>query len=240
MPRDKITDMTASIGLVNRSIRLVSDENGAVCAGTVRGNVLKLIDTEWEASHNIDMSACGLEAYLADACFQDIAGATSMALARASLEEPHTYASFLDAVRAAGTTGYVLLRPQSGIMPDTAAKLLSWPENGNVSFHARCGPALQLLDLVSVNDYEIGDMPQIEQWITENPKILVRVTNNDTGVLYMGWSHPTGRVAMIRAARHDFTDPWRVIRHPDGSEDIAAAIPVKLAEPLFSYYETDA
>ena len=138
-------------------------------------------------------------------------------------------------MQSAGTKGSVLLRPASGIWPDVAGKLLRWPE-GNVPVKSRCGPALQLLDLASIPDTELGEPDA--QWFMENPDVLVR-SADAYGLCYTGWSASRAAPAYVRAADTDFASPWRIVVQPDGSEDVASALPVHLSEPLFNYYETD-
>lgn len=235
MPSDPITDNIAGICLTTWAAVLVDSPAGIVLAGPDFS--IPIHDEIWEQKYQQDFRACTLEAYLQTTDFAQARKAVSESVARASLDGYDGYIRLLQEIDQAEMACRVLLRPRYHIWPDAALPLVPWANanpNMPIPVYDRIFPALYRLDAAAVG-LEDEDQANIDAWCAANPDRLC-LSGNETA--YCGFNRAKGQTGYLPVETIDMTKPWRIIPQPDGSEIIAPALPVRLAEPLLGYYET--
>lgn len=237
MPSDPITDNIAGICLATWAAVLVDSPAGIVLAGPDFS--IPVHDEIWEQKYRQDFRTCALEAYLQTTDFAQAKKAVSESVARASLDGYNGYIRLLQEIDRATMACRVLLRPIYNIWPDAALPLVPWAgstPSTPVPVYDRIFPALYRLDAAAVDleNEDPGGQADIDTWCAANPD---RLCLSGGGTAYCGFNKARGQTGYLPVETVDMAKPWRIIPQPDGSEIIAPALPVRLAEPLLGYYE---
>ena len=237
MPSDPITDNIAGICLTTWAAVLVDSGTGIVLAGPDFS--IPIHDEIWEREHRQDFRTCPLETYLRTVNFDQAKKAVSESVAKASLDGYDGYIRLLQEIDRARMTCRALLRPRYDIWPDAALPLVPWAGSNPgapVPVYDRIFPALYRLDAAAVDleNEDLGGQTDIDAWCAANPDKLC-LSGNETA--YCGFNKARGQTGYLPVETVDMAKPWRIILQPDGSEIIAPALPVRLAEPLLGYYE---
>lgn len=239
MPKDIVTASIAQLGLINGAI-VIAQAPGEPLKAAVDGAAVAFDDPEWSEKNGRDFSTCGFVEYMPSADLYHVADCVAEALSEASLSAPDAYGAVVSQVSAAGTSGYILLRPPKGSCPDAAA-IVPWLDGGDPPKpSARCFPSVQMLDAVSMI-YEGGteepDAAFLDQWCAGNPDHLLMLPGPAGSIVYHGWNASMDRRCSVHAELVDFSKPWRAMPMPDGSEGIVPALPLRLADDKLNCWE---
>lgn len=215
MAKDAATQSTALLGLLN----------GAIMLGGTAGEAYAVSQNAHVKLGPMPGKDPETHAVIAAGTFHEALDLLADALGNIPFSDTATYPAILADISEGGAKGSLVCTPVRGYWPDAMlpldpGRLIGHPAN-------RCFPLYHYAVSVAVDLPEGGDM---EYYCMENPKALVYMPMGDGSAFFAGWCSDLGMVIRVSAQLQDFTQPWTIVKNADGSDYIAPATPMVLAD----------
>lgn len=219
---DLMTDTITRLGLINQALTIYDDLESKCCVMASRN--VKAPLTNKTASE-----------YMRETSMADVISDMSKIIAAMAHEDPDCYHLVMESVLNSGQTGYVVMRPIGNVWPDAITAVI--PEIKNPEYFIdpmrRVFPVAHLTSLITKGTKANTD----PNWYEQNPRFLTvsRMVGEDA--MFEGWNKEHGTRVDISALKVDFSNPWRIVQNPDGSDTIVPVEPTKCINKIMNLWD---
>lgn len=215
MAKDAATQSVALLGLLNGAV--IIDGTAAEAYAVSKTASLRL--------PRIGRGDPDAPAMAAIGTFHEAVDLLADALGSIPFSDTVTYPAILRDASENEAVGWLACTPVGNNWPDAMSPVdprtrIRTPAN-------RCFPLYHYAAAIAV---DIPDGTDLDGYCMEHPDALVYVPAGDGMAFFAGWCSDVGTTVRMAVQVQDFAKPWTVVKNADGSDYIAPATPMVLAD----------